>query len=63
MTKVIHVEYDDGALNHWRKTNLKDGEEVRVIIIECNLSIYRGILDKASYKELRKLEEEAQLKS
>ncbi len=44
------------------KTNLKDGEEVRVIVIKRNLSRYRGIVGKASYEELRKLEEEAQLK-
>ena len=63
MTKVIHAEYEDGVLKPLEETNLKDGEEVRVIIIKRNLSIYRGILDKASYKELRKLEKEAQLKS
>ncbi len=60
MMKTIRARYENGVLKPLEKLDLREGEEVSVIIIRRDLSKYRGVLGKASYKELKELEDKAQ---
>ncbi len=56
---TVRAVYEKGVLRLLEKVNLKDGEEV-VVIIKKKPSIDRfvGVLGKASAKELESYEEE-----
>ncbi len=64
MAKIIEAIYEKGVLKPLEKLDLKEGQRVRIKIIENNIDElirkYRGCLGKASVEELRELEEEAQ---
>ena len=59
MSLTVRAVYEKGVLRLLEKVNLKDGEEV-VVVIKKKPSIDRfvGILGKASAKELESYEEE-----
>ncbi len=59
MSLTVRAVYEKGVLRLLEKVNLKDGEEV-VVIIKKKPSIDRfvGVLGKASAKELESYEEE-----
>ncbi len=61
MTRIPRVRYEDGVLKPLEKLGLREGEEVNIIIVKRDLSKYRGVLGKATYRELKELEEETQL--
>ena len=61
MARIVRVRYEDGVLKPLEKLKLREGEEVNIIIVKRDLSKYRGVLGKATYRELKELEEEAQL--
>ena len=64
MSKVIRVRYENGVLKPLEPIDLEEGEEVLVAVkrdIRRVIKKYRGILGKASIKELLELEEEAHL--
>jgi len=63
MAKAIRVRYENGVLKPLEKLDLKEGEELEIIIrrkIDIVLEKYTGIFGKADVKELQELEEEAQ---
>ena len=59
MSLTVRAVYEKGVLRLLEKVNLKDGEEV-VVVIKKKPSIDRfvGVLGKASAKELESYEEE-----
>jgi len=59
LSLTVRAVYEKGVLRLLEKVNLKDGEEV-VVIIKKKPSIDRfvGVLGKASAKELESYEEE-----
>ena len=60
MAKAIRVRYENGVLKPLEKLDLKEGEELEVIIrrkIDIVLETYTGIFGKADVKELQELEE------
>ncbi len=59
MARVIRVRYENGVLKPLEKLDLREGEEINIVVVRRNLSKYRGVLGKASYEELRELEVEA----
>ena len=66
MSKAIRVRYEGGVLKPLEPVDLKEGEERLVILVpigEERMSIlrkYRGILGKASQKEIEELLAEAE---
>ncbi len=61
MSRVVEAVYENGVLRPLEDLDLEEGERVKVIVVKRDLSRYRGVLGKASYEELRRFEEEAQL--
>lgn len=62
MSKVIRVRYENGVLKPLEPIDLEEGEEVLVTVkrdIRKVLKKYRGVLGRASIRELLELEEEA----
>ena len=65
VSRVVEAIYENGVLKPLEKLDLREGQRVRIEIIEERdvevlLRRYRGCLGKASYEELRRLEEEVQ---
>jgi len=66
LSKAIRVRYEGGVLKPLEPVDLKEGEERLVILVpigEERMSIlrkYRGILGKASQKEIEELLAEAE---
>ncbi len=61
MSRVVEAVYENGVLRPLEDLDLEEGERVKVIVVKRDLSRYRGVLGKASYEELRRFEEGAQL--
>jgi len=59
MARVIRARYENGVLKPLDKLDLEEGEEINIVVVKRDLSKYRGVLGKASYEELRELEDEA----
>ena len=60
MARVVRAVYEKGVLRPLEKLDLEEGEEVSIVVVKRDLSRYRGVLGRASYRELREVEEEAQ---
>ena len=66
MSKAIRVRYEGGVLKPLEPVNLKEGEERLVILVPTAkerrsiLRRYRGILGKASQKEIEEILAEAE---
>jgi predicted DNA-binding antitoxin AbrB/MazE fold protein len=62
--KVLRARYENGVLKPLEPVDLRDGEEVIVFIrrrsVREVLNKYVGLFGKASVKELKQYEEEAQ---
>ena len=61
MSRVVEAVYEKGVLRPLEYPGLEEGERVRLVIVRRDLSRYRGVLGRASYRELKRLEDEAQL--
>ena len=64
LAKIIEAIYEKGVLKPLEKLDPREGQRVRIKIIENDIEKlirkYRGCLGKASAEELKELEEEAQ---
>ncbi len=66
MSRAIRVRYEEGVLKPLEPVDLKEGEERLVILVPIGeerrriLRKYRGILGKASQKEIEELLAEAE---
>jgi len=65
MARVIRVRYENGVLKPLEPVELREGEELVVIIrrrrVKEVLSKYVGMFGEASPEELKRYEEEAQM--
>ncbi|BES82386.1 antitoxin family protein [Pyrodictium abyssi] len=61
MSRVVEAVYEKDVLRPLEDPGLEEGERVRLVIVRRDLSRYRGVLGRASYRELKRLEDEAQL--
>ena len=48
MSRVVEAVYENGVLRPLEDLDLEEGERVKVIVVERDLSRYRGVLGKAS---------------
>ncbi|NJE09273.1 DUF104 domain-containing protein [Thermococcus sp. M39] len=62
MLIIVEAVYENGVFKPLKKVKLKDGQKVK-IRIELDVSKYYGVFGKASVKELKELEDEAQIQS
>jgi len=66
MSKVIRTKYENGVLKPLEPLDLREGEVVVVFIRRIRvgevLSKYVGLFGEASVEELKKYEEEAQIR-
>ncbi|NJE12830.1 antitoxin family protein [Thermococcus sp. LS2] len=62
MLIIVEAVYENGVFKPLKKVKLKDGQKVK-IRIELDVSKYYGAFGKASVKELKELEDEAQIQS
>ncbi len=65
MARIVEAIYENGVLKPLEKLDLREGQRVRIRIIEEEdvevlLKKYRGCLGRASVRELEEIEEEAQ---
>jgi predicted DNA-binding antitoxin AbrB/MazE fold protein len=62
MGKIVEVVYENGVFKPLEKIKLKEGERLKINIVDRKglIKLYRGVLGEAKAEELKKYEEEAQ---